>query len=56
MIALSKFDFLIEMAMYFNDKETCRKAIIETRWGIGESQVIACPYCGQRHCVFLLFG
>ena len=50
MIDFSKFDSLIAMTMYFNNEDTCRQAIVETRWGVGESQDIVCPYCGQHHC------
>ena len=38
------------MTMYFNNEDTCRQAIVETRWGVGENQDIVCPYCGQHHC------
>ncbi len=50
MIDFSQFDSLIAMTMYFNNEDTCRQAIVETRWGIGENQDIVCPYCGQHHC------
>lgn len=51
MIDFSQFGSLIAMTMYFNNEETCKNAIIETRWGIGEQQDIVCPYCGAHHCV-----
>lgn len=44
MIDFSQFDSLIAMTMYFNNEDTCRQAIVETRWGIGENQDIVCPY------------
>lgn len=50
MIDFSQFDSLIAMTMYFNNEDTCRQAIVETRWGVGENQDIVCPYCGQHHC------
>ena len=48
MIDFSQFDCLIAMTMYFNNEDTCRQAIVETRWGVGENQDIVCPYCGQH--------
>ena len=50
MIDFSKFNSLIAMTMYFNNEATCRQAIVEKRWGVGENQDIVCPYCGQHHC------
>ena len=50
MIDFTQFDSLIAMTMYFNNEETCRNAIIETRWGKGEQQDVVCPYCGEHHC------
>ena len=50
MIDFSQFDSLIAMTMYFNNDDTCRKAIIETRWGRDEQQDVVCPYCGRHHC------
>lgn len=49
MIDFSQFDSLLAMTMYFNSEDVCRDAIVETRWGKGESQDIVCPYCGQHH-------
>ena len=51
MIDFSQFDSLISMTMYFNNEDTCKQAIIETRWGVGEAQDVVCPYCGEHHCV-----
>ena len=48
MIDFSQFDSLIAMTMYFNTEDTCRQAIVEKRWGVGENQDIVCPYCGQH--------
>ena len=50
MIDFSKFNSLVAMTMYFNNEETCKNAIIETRWGKGNEQDVICPYCGQHHC------
>ena len=50
MIDFSQFDSLIAMTMYFNNEATCRQAIVEKRWGVGENQDIVCPYCGEHHC------
>ena len=47
MIDFSQFDNLIAMTMYFNNEDTCKQAIIETRWSDGD---VVCPYCGQHHC------
>ena len=51
MIDFSQFDSLIAMTMYFNNEDTCKQAIIETRWGVGDNQDVVCPYCGEHHCV-----
>ena len=51
MIDFSQFDSLISMTMYFNNEDTCKQAIIETRWGVGDNQDVVCPYCGEHHCV-----
>lgn len=50
MTDFSKFDSLFAMTMHFNSEETCRDAIVETRWGVGEEQDVVCPYCGGHHC------
>ena len=50
MIDFTQFDSLIAMTMYFNNEATCRQAIIETRWGVGDEQDVICPYCGEHHC------
>ena len=50
MIDFSKFDNLFSIMEYFTDEQTCRNAIIESRWGIGTSQDVVCPYCGHHHC------
>ena len=51
MIDFSQFNSVIAMTMYFNNEETCKNAIVETRWGKGEQQDVVCPYCGEHHCV-----
>ena len=50
MIDFSQFNSLIAMTMYFNNEETCKNAIVETRWGKGEQQDVVCPYCAEHHC------
>lgn len=50
MIDFSQFDSLYAMALYFNNEQTCRNAIVESRWGFGKTQDVVCPYCGQHHC------
>ena len=56
MIDFSQFESLIALTMYFADDETCRNAIVESRWGAGEQQDIICPYCGGHHCTERLDG
>ncbi len=50
MIDFTQFDSLYAMTMYFNNEETCKAAIVETRWGKGDEQDVVCPYCGEHHC------
>lgn len=40
MIDFSQFDSLIAMTMYFNNEDTCKQAIIESRWSDGD---VVCP-------------
>ena len=47
MIDFSKFDNIISLTSYFNSEETCRMAIVQSRWADGD---IICPYCGTHHC------
>ena len=47
MIDFSKFDNIISLTSYFNSEETCRKAIVQSRWSDGD---IICPYCGAHQC------
>lgn len=47
MIDFSKFDNIISLTSYFNSEETCRMAIVQSRWADGD---IVCPYCGTHHC------
>ena len=44
MIDFSQFNALIAMTMYFNNEETCKNAIVETRCGKGEQQDVVCSY------------
>ena len=39
MIDFTQFDSLIAMTMYFNNEDTCRHAIIETRWGVRDEHL-----------------
>ena len=47
MIDFSQFDSLIDVANYFVDEDTCKQALIESRWG----DDVVCPHCGHHHCV-----
>lgn len=47
MINFAKFDNIISLTSYFNSKEKCQQAIIESRWSDGD---VVCPYCGHHHC------
>ena len=47
MINFAKFDNIISLTSYFNTKEKCQQAIIESRWSDGD---VVCPYCGAHHC------
>lgn len=44
MIDFSQFNSLIAMTMYFNNEETCKNAIVETRWGKDGWQDVVCSY------------
>ena len=46
MINFAKFN-IISLTSYFNTKEKCQQAIIESRWSDGD---VVCPYCGAHHC------
>ena len=35
MIDFTQFDSLVAMTLYFSDEQTCRQAVVETRWGVG---------------------
>ena len=52
MIDFSNFDSLITMTMYFNNEATCRQAIVETRWGVGENHKI----CDHGQLQFVVDG
>ena len=56
MIDFTRFNNLIDLMTYFNNETVCKQAIIESRWGEGEDQDIACPYCGQHHCAKRIDG
>lgn len=47
MINFAKFNNIISLTAYFNTKEKCQQAIIESRWSDGD---VVCPYCGTHHC------
>ena len=47
MINFAKFNNIISLTSYFNTKEKCQQAIIESRWADGD---VVCPYCGTHHC------
>ena len=47
MINFAKFNNIISLTSYFNTKEKCQQAIIESRWAGGD---VVCPYCGAHHC------
>ena len=47
MINFAKFNNIISLTSYFNTKEKCQQAIIESRWSDGD---VVCPYCGAHHC------
>ena len=46
MIDFSQFDSLLSVADYFADEQTCKQALIESRWG----DDVVCPHCGHNHC------
>lgn len=50
MIDFSQFKSLISLVNYFTTDERCKQAIIESRWGVGASQDVVCPYCGKHNC------
>ena len=48
MIDFTQFNNIISLTSYFNSDDTCKQAIIESRWGDGD---VVCPYCGNHNCV-----
>ena len=50
MINFKKFNSIISLTAYFNSDDKCKQAITEARWGVGNEQDVACPYCGKHHC------
>ncbi len=47
MIDFTKFNSLVDIALYFDTPAKCKKAIAESRWADGD---VVCPYCGHHHC------
>lgn len=47
MIDFSKFNSLVEIALYFDTPAKCKAAIAQSRWTDGD---VVCPYCGHHHC------
>lgn len=47
MINFAHFDSLVDIALYFDTPDKCKKAIAQSRWADGD---VVCPYCGQHHC------
>ena len=48
MIDFTQFNNIISLTNYFNSDDTCKQAIIESRWSNGD---VVCPYCGNHNCV-----
>ena len=46
-VDFSRFNNIISLTSYFNTKEKCQQAIIDSRWSDGD---VVCPYCGAHHC------
>lgn len=53
MIDFTKFNSLYSVATYFDNDETCKQAIAESRWEEGD---VVCPYCGKHHCLTRVDG
>lgn len=51
MIDFSQFNNLFALTQYFDNDTTCKQAIVESRWGVGDERDVVCPYCGEHHCV-----
>lgn len=47
MIDFSKFNSLIDIALYFDTEEKCKETIAQARWSDGD---VICPYCGAHDC------
>ena len=43
----SRFNSLIDIALYFDTPAKCKAAIAQSRWEDGD---VVCPYCGRHHC------
>lgn len=46
MIDFSRFNSLVDIVLYFDTQNKCKKAIAESRWSDG---IAKCPYCGESH-------
>lgn len=47
MIDFTRFNSLIDIALYFDTPLKCKKALADARWRDG---VVVCPFCGGVHC------
>ncbi len=47
MIDFSRFNSLVDIALYFDTPAKCKAALAQARWSDGD---IVCPYCGAHHC------
>lgn len=47
MIYFSRFNSLVEIALYFDTPKKCKEAIALSRCADGD---VVCPYCGRHHC------
>lgn len=47
MVDFSKFNSLVDIALYFDTPKKCKEAIAQARWADGD---IICPYCGAHYC------
>lgn len=45
---MKEFTNLIEVMMYFNDKNTCKEYLTEQRWGDG----VVCPCCNNKEKIY----
>ncbi len=47
MIDFSRFNSLVDIALYFDTPAKCKDTLIQARWADGD---IVCPYCGAHCC------